>query len=238
MSFTNALNEHFPGAKPESEYVAWSLEALTPHGFDNPNTIACVAVCRDELTRPFAALVRKTWGEAFSLGSLGGMVLLGRTGFLAAMHHAPTIGGRQRYAFFAMAHIGIGDDGEIGRCWRKGVDEPSGACGALLAFRSELHSGDLRVELDQDDVEFSLLKQRLMRRLKYGYVPNLSRLTFLTHEVIIHDLERMLETAVDPTTSNYGVFTGIQIHGPDFKTWIWPGTSYAIVNSVRHNLKI
>jgi hypothetical protein len=205
-------------------------------GFEPARSIACVGACRDEITRPFVDGVQRTWGEAFNFSSLGGMLFLGRTGFGAAVHHAPTGAGVHRYVFFAMAHIGLGRDGEPGVCYRSGQDEPSGACGALIGFLDELRQGIVRLDLDPDDLEQSLLKQRLFRHIRYGDVPDLPRLTRVAHAVILEDLERGISLAVDPLHSAWAVLTGIQIHGPDEQEWIWPADSHAWVRGVREEL--
>lgn len=59
------------------------------------------------------------------------MLFLGKTGFLAAQHHAPNEEGRERYVYFALPHIGVDAKGEIGRHDRPGRLQPSHACGAL-----------------------------------------------------------------------------------------------------------
>ena len=233
MGFLETLSTQYPGAMPEATYFDRSHEILSDLGFEADNTIACAGVCRDEITRPFLDHVHRVWGEAFNFSSLAGMLLLGKTGFSAALHHAPTTAGIKRYIFFAMPHIAIGAEGELGLCVRRGQSEPSGACGALLAFQKELQGRFVHLELDSDDLEHSLLKQRLFRRIPYGEVPDLVRLTRIMHETILEDLERGISLTVDPNQCAYAVMTGIQIHGPDDQDWIWPSTSYALVYGVK-----
>ncbi|MBI5502048.1 MAG: hypothetical protein HY907_17530 [Deltaproteobacteria bacterium] len=238
MGFRETLDDLFPGALPAQDYLAKTTAALRRLGFDREHAIACVGVCRDELTRPFVDQIQRIWGEAFNFSSLAGMLLLGRTGFSAALHHAPTGSEIRRYIFFAMPHIGIGQGGEPGLCRRAGQDQPSGACGALIAFRKELEGGNVRLELDPDDVEQSLLKQRLFPLLRHGDVPDLPHLTRIMHSVIVEDLERGISLAVDPLRAAWAELTGIQIHGPDRQEWIWPAESQAWVQGVREPLTI
>ena len=59
------------------------------HGF-NPNTsINLVSTCRDEICRPFTEKLDRIWGSSFNISSLAGFCFCGRTGFKAAMAHAP-----------------------------------------------------------------------------------------------------------------------------------------------------
>ena len=112
MTFDTALNQFFPGALPQDDFVTKTYRALQQLGFSAPNSIACVSVCRDELTLPLVTKIAEVWGEAFNFSSLAGMLFLGKTGFSAAYHHAPRIDGRERYVHFAIPHIAIGKNGE------------------------------------------------------------------------------------------------------------------------------
>jgi len=236
MGFQETLAAHFPTAMPQGAYMEKTYEILQGHGFTGPNTIACVGVCRDEITSSFVDSVYTTWGEAFGLGSLAGMLFAGKTGFLAAQHHAPDLEGPPRYAFYAMAHIGISSDGQIGRCNRPGKSGLSSACGALVALRNEIAAGRLSTEFDPDDPEQSLLKQRLMKRIRYGEVPPLVALTRLAHDVIREDLDRMLALTVDSPTASYAALTGIQIHGPDGIHLVAPGSFRLLAEQKSYDL--
>lgn len=238
MSFEAALDEHFPGTLPQADYIDRSHRALEKHGFREDNSIACVGVCRDEICRPLVLGVWNTWGEAFNFSSLAGMLNLGRTGFGAAHAHAPLVEGRERYVYVQMPHIGIGPGGEIGQCQRIGQPGTSVACGALAAFRSELETGSVDATLDPDDLEQSLLKQRLIKRLPWGSKPDLVTVTKLAGEIILADLEHMIELTVDRDKADYAVLTGVQIHGPDNAPFVWPGKSYAVVGAERFSLRL
>ncbi len=141
----------------------------------------------------------------------------------------------RRYVFYCMAHIGADESGRLGVCRRPGQSFVSGACGALIAFRSELLAGNVNLELDPDDVEQSLLRRRLYPRLAGRPAPPLEALTRQAHEAIVEDLERAVSLTVTAGSADYAVFTGIQIHAPDGER-IWPGTSYAVVGGVHQPL--
>ena len=42
--FVQALDQHFPGAYPEEEFIAETASRLSDKGFTKDNTIACVAL--------------------------------------------------------------------------------------------------------------------------------------------------------------------------------------------------
>ncbi len=227
MTFQETLELRFPGALPDEVFVDRLGRALAPLGFDGPNTIACVGVCRDEIAQRVPALVRAAWGEAFNFCSLGGMLFLGRTGFRAAHHHAPVVDGRERYLHLAFSHVAIGKDGTVGACSRHGRSGPSAACGALETFRQAHVRGAAGLFLDPDDVEMSLLSQRLCQRVRPGARPDLAELARTAREIIAADLDRMLRDTADPARADWVALTGIQIHAPDEVDWIWapPGVA-------------
>lgn len=221
------------------EFVRQTYEALWPHGFRAWNALPCVCVCRDELMRPIVENIQRTWREAFKLSGLGGMIYLGKAGLFRARDHAPNEDGVTRYVYFAIPHIGLGVNGEVGQCYRPGRKEPSHVCGALISFQEELANGNLKLDLDLDDLEQSLLKQRLFRKLKYGQVPGLVELTRLAHEAIREELERMIKLTINPSMRiDYAVLTGINIHGPERLDYIWPGVMYAVVKGKRQDLQL
>jgi len=226
--FEEALALHFPGSCHSKDFVDYSLHILSPFGFQPNNTMACASVCRDELTRPFINNINEVWGRLFNFSSLAGMLYLGVTGFKAAHHHAPNSDGTERYVYFAFPHIAIDENGIAGNCRRAGRQEMSHACGALLNVLQDLSLGSVGLELNQDDLEQSLLKQRLFRKIRYGEIPDLINLTKIAHSVIREDLERMIQLTVDFTSCPYAVFTGVQIHGPGNQTWIWTDTPYVM----------
>lgn len=235
MRMLEALSQHFPGVMTDADFVSRSFQALQAHGFEAQNTFAGVGLCRDELTRPLADKIKRCWGETFNVSSLAGMLFLGKAGFTASLHHAPDNEKGTRHVYFSLPHIGINSLEEIGFCYRPGQKQISKACGALVAFREELLNGSLRVDLDPDDLEQSLLKQRLIRKLHYGKVPGLITLTKLAYASMLEDLERMIHLTMN-AASHYAIVTGIHIHGPNNKNYVWPSEAYVVVDGRRNSL--
>ncbi|MDP2167460.1 MAG: hypothetical protein Q8J64_03915 [Thermodesulfovibrionales bacterium] len=237
MGFEKVLEKIFPGALGEVGFVQKTYSELKPMGFRSENTIVSVCICRDEISQSVRSIIKHVWGEAFNLSSLAGMFFAGKTGIKAAMHHAPITDGKERYVFYGMSHIAIDSEGRIGTCRRTGRQEESVACGALAAFQEEMAGGRLDVSLDIEDVEQSLIKMRLIKKITYGRIPELLELTKITLSAIQEDLENTLKGVVDTEKSDYALITGIQVHGPD-GNYVWPSSSYAIVNRERHEIKL
>ncbi len=237
MEFEKVLRENFDRIFKEVEYVKKTYNALEDFGFNDDNSIASVCVCRDEISQTIRSIIKHIWGEAFDFSSLAGMFTAGKTGLKAAMHHAPRTGGKERYVFYVIPHTAINEDGKTGFCKRRGIKEESSACGALCLFLDELYTGKLLIRIDEEDIEESLLKRRLIKEITYGDIPSLLELTKITRKVIQEDLEQALEKVVDTTKSDYAVLTGIQIHAPD-ANYIWPADSYVVIDGRKQELKI
>jgi hypothetical protein len=237
MGFEEVIKENFDHAIKEVDYVRKTYHVMGEFGFNADNSLASVCVCRDEISQTIRSLIKHTWGEAFNFSSLAGMFTAGKTGLKAAIHHAPQIEGRERYIFYVIPHIAINEDGKSGFCKRRGIKDDSSACGALCLFLSELHQGKLLIKLDEEDIEESLLKRRLLREIPYGHLPDLIELTKMTRKVVQEDLEHIIEKVVDTGKSDYAVFTGIQIHAPD-ANYIWPADSYLVMDGTKQGLKI
>lgn len=230
------LRKYFDRTYAEVEFIKKTYSVLKDHGFNDENTIAATCICRDEISQTLRSIIKHMWGgDAFNLSSLAGMFFAGKTGLLAAMHHAPVVNGRERYVFYALPHIAIGFEGQIGVCKRTGREGDSTACGALNAFQKEMAGGRLNLSLDGQDVEQSLTKQRLLREIPYGHVPDLLELTKITQKAIHADLETVIGKIVNTGKSDYALITGIQIHGPEHN-YIWPGDCFTVVRGSKQEL--
>lgn len=237
MRSEKILKKYFDRTYTEIEFIKKTYAALKELGFNDDNSIAATCICRDEISQTLRSIIKHMWGEAFNLSSLAGMFFAGKTGLAAAMHHAPIENGRERYVFYALPHIAIDAEGHIGICRRTGREGASVACGALNAFQKEMASGRVNITMDNEDVEQSLIRMRLLREIPYGHVPDLLELTRITQTAIQADLENTIMKVVNTEKSDYAVITGIQIHEAE-GNYVWPAACYAIVNRERTDLKV
>jgi Limiting CO2-inducible proteins B/C beta carbonyic anhydrases len=221
--FQQALDAHFPGALPLSDYMVRTSESLAPFGFEDANTLGLLSTCRDEIASPLARAVMKHWGKTFDCRGLGGFPMLGRSGIRTAIHHAPIVEGQRRFVYFAMPHIAISDQGEIGTVYREEMQKASSACGSLIAVRDELLAGKVNILTDLDDIEQSTVRQKLLSDIAYGQIPDLVEVTTRTCQIIEADIERLLHGICGNSTEfRYAVMTGILIHGPAETEWVHP----------------
>ena len=197
------------------DFITWSGWALARVGFRPSNCLALVDVCRDELMSGFDESVARVWGRPFEIGSLAGLVFAGRTGLQAALSHVPGEDGRHRFVVFCLPHLGIDEEGEVGRVQRRGMHRGSSACGALIGFRAELLDGQRAFVLDADDVEQSLLRMRLALAIGDADVPSLPELTELTRVAAVADIRRFVELARGSEPVDVAYISGIVVHLAD-----------------------
>jgi hypothetical protein len=136
-SFEGSVGAYFPGAIPNSMLSGRLTKVLQARGFTADNTLLGSSLCSDEIndvgTSLFAQLQRGLTkgnsGGVFNLGGLGGVPFVGPSGFGAFFSHCPKSG---KVVIVYGPHVGIGNDGFIGKVDRVGMDKSSGACGAAL----------------------------------------------------------------------------------------------------------
>ena len=207
----------FPGALRATDLIARLEDRCSELGFVASSSLLMVGVCRDELCFPFVARLEDAWGPAFHIGSLGGLLTIGRTGISAALGHAPEEpGAPQRYVIVAGPHIGMDEIGEFGQLRREHQTVDSRACGALMAFRDELRGGHLETGYDPDDPEMSILRQRLVSSLPEAEIPDPVQLTRLVAGLIDQDLDDLIRWRASSLPSSHEVrvvaVTGVLIH--------------------------
>jgi len=241
--FVSVLKKEFPGALQEADFVSKSYSVLHKLGFCKHHTIACVSLCRDEICKPLAQLLSQSWGETFDFSSLAGMISVGRTGMGAALHHSPQHHNVERYVFISMPHIAIDEYGNIGVVARSGRIKPSHACGALAAFKGECEKGQPNLNFDNEDAEYTLMKQKISKIMAPGSKPSLVELTILAQKTSLSDLENLISKCVDIKHANYAVISGVQIHGPRWlikkkdMDYVWIAEAYSVVKGEKVKIK-
>ncbi|WP_231636776.1 hypothetical protein [Planktothricoides sp. SR001] len=235
--FFAVIEKHFPGTLLLEEYMKKTFDVLQNYGFESENTMGMVALCRDEITEPLFNEVVKYWGKTFNCCSLGGFLTIGRTGINAAAAHTPIYDGMRRFTFYGMPHIAISRYGEIGKVYRHGIDKPSHACGSLELIVNELNRGHFNMILDLEDLEESLIRQKLLSHIKYGSKPDLIKMTKLACNIISIDINNLLLKQLSPNIFNYAVMTGIMIHGLLDSNWVYPRDFYVVGENFPHQLE-
>jgi len=223
MSFDEVMAQRFDGALQVQSYVSHLQMALYRHGFDRTSSLLALALCRDELHGRLQDELLRAWGGGFMLNGLAGMLCGGVTSLKAAAAHTPIRDGRERLLCVAQTHVAVGAGGEIGLCARRGRPGPSIACGALAAVAVSMATGAPPETVDPDDTEFTWVWRRLARRFSADEKPDLLGLTFAAHDAIVEDTRRLLALVMDTERADYAIATGITVHGPTGREYVWPG---------------
>lgn len=249
---------HFPTAMAIDDFMSRVEIALAGFGFTGDNSIAHTNLCRDEVTLVLKDKIEAIFGASFNTNGLGGVLTCGVTGIKAGLSHSPVcVGGRERYVFFSFPHIAINSDGEVGALARPGRPKQSCACGALLKclgeFKAEAANASCKNPGLHDPLEpeYSILKQRLARRIRYEDLDpaamDLCSLTAAAERTITDDLEYLVEKAVNPEVADYAVITGIEIHnwaselvegGAPSMEFVAPTKAYVVINGVKTHLDL
>lgn len=248
--------EHFPTSMGADDFMARVEMALAAYGFTGDNAIAMSNLCRDESCMILEDKIESVFGSCFSTHGLGGVLTCGVIGMGAGLSHSPVENGKERYVFFSFPHIAIDSDGKVGAISRPNRPGASAACGALIKTMLDIKAEGV------DDVagpgahdplepEYSILKSRVARRIKYEKLEpasmDLVDFTKVAERVITTDLEYLISKAVNPKNADYAVVTGVQIHNwasdlederiPSME-FVAPARAYVVVNGEKIDLDL
>jgi hypothetical protein len=169
-SLDRLIKKHYPEAITEVAFIerVWRLLG-DEHHIDLSKVLLANSVCADDVIplRESDIPLPKTKGKLkqhflgpFSMGGLAGIPYSGLTGVLTVAHHVPD-GGAALIVYGP--HIGITDQGELGKLLRPGQHRESAACGALtLALKHFQSAPGYLPAYDDDDTEQMTLERRLL----------------------------------------------------------------------------
>lgn len=220
--------KYFPGALSSSGVDAAVSKSLSARGYNKDNTLFGMSVCSDEVNffdNEIIDLMKRRWGESFSLGGLAGVPFAGKAGLSAYAHHVPDEG----KLFIMMApHVGIGSDG-VGALDRAGIADVSSACGAAVgAYKTLMKSGTVAPTAVSDlaDLQFDYIKLKLASNLD-GVADAANDMAFVTYMMYNMVSDAMItQLAAVPgiwdECSEVAVLGGIQINRFDGKDAFQP----------------
>lgn len=258
---SRVVREHFRTAMGIDDFLHRLEIALYAYGFNSDNSIAMVNLCRDEITVTLKQKIDQVFGSSFNTNGLGGVLTCGVTGVAAGLSHAPVSrgSGKERYVFFSFPHISIDASGDMGTISRPGRPGSSCACGALNKALVDIKTDGLSTNCkipgvhEPLDPEFTILKQRLARRLRYDGIDedkvgnlDLVQITKVAERTITDDLEYLISHTVDPRKADYAVITGVQIHNwgarfddesPNLE-FVAPTNVYVVVNGEKTEIDL
>ena len=133
--FDAMVKSTFPGAISNRELESRVVEILAERGFEGSNTLLATSLCCDELARRLEDDLGKVYGQNFFLGGLAGFPFAGNTGFGAMSAHIPDNG----FCLIVQGpHVGITQDGLVGKVERAGIALVDSCCGSAIAASNYL----------------------------------------------------------------------------------------------------
>lgn len=237
MPYRATLARDFPGAVSFERFLSRVEHVALPLGFDREHTFAAVSLCRDELAQPLVAAVTRRWDQPFTLGGLGAVPSLGRTGWRAALSHVPD-DTRGHLIVFGLPHIGIDPEGQLGESLRRHQHRVTPTCGAMVALLESLGRPAEPLPPGLDDREAEQLRDVIATHAE-TLPADLLELTKLAARAVDTEIWTELQALEAYRQMDIVVFCGIQIHLPDEVDHILPtAAAFQGSDGVRQTLEI
>lgn len=207
-AFEGSLRANFPGALSDSAVALRVAAALRDRGYTPTNTLVGSSLCSDEINDTAESLVGDFQNKlgvegVFNLGGLGGLPFVGISGMGAFTSHCPVDG--KIFILFG-PHVGIANDGTVGKIERVGKSSVSGACGAGIGAYKAIMATDTTKEakemLGTKDFQEEYIIAQLSNRLDAlkGQDPSNETITYVTNKM--YDLVwEMLRSEINAFTT-------------------------------------
>lgn len=181
------VKEYFPEAKPIAHLRQLIEAELTEKNLNNTNTLWATSVCSDEVNQSLHQLDEffRAYGP-FILGGISGIPFAGKTGFKAFASHIPDEGGA---VIIYGPHIGITNDGVVGKVNREGQDHSSSCCGSLVAGLRSIKSGNV-LHISHDDYQQGQVNKVIVEN--YNDIQNEENDIIATTEVAFRQIKKEL----------------------------------------------
>ena len=154
------IRSHYPNVETGNEVTESYLNFLQEeYKADLSKMLFATSLCCDDIN--VSTNFRKVLTRPFTMGGLGGLPFSGFTGMVAFAHHIPN--GGDAFIFYG-PHIGITDDGELGKMVRPGQTQLTNSCGALmLALQRLQQESEVYVPINSElDYQQTLLERTVM----------------------------------------------------------------------------
>ena len=193
------VRRFYPHAHTANAQLSYLVNIATQqYGIPRDKLLYAQSVCSDDVNAIKIPLVVDQLLGPFGLGGLDGYPFTGLSGMAAYAAHVPDHGA----AFiFCAPHVGVSDEGILGKIRRHGHLHDSGACGAALSVLKWLvEDGHLPAEVPYDDRQMYLLHDFALRHrhqiLSEGFGPQrqLHALTEALYEEIWKKVVQYVKT--------------------------------------------
>lgn len=227
-AFDDIVKDNFSGAIDNIELQSRVISLLDEKGFTANNTLLATSLCCDELARRLEDDFVKVYGNNFNLGGLSGFPFAGNTGFGAMAAHIPDDG----FCLIIYGpHVGISQDGTVGKVERDGIELVDTCCGsavAALGYLKGITEGG--AALNTDIRSFTDFQQNAVQKLILPYGQRLERSTntmvelpYALYETQDLLMAQILEAGFKGTKKGVALLGGVQINtGPETVDYFHP----------------
>jgi len=190
-------DNYFPNAVSIPNLEEIVFEKLSENNLDNQNTLWATSICSDEVNQSLHQLDEKfeTFGP-FILGGISGIPFAGKTGFKAFSSHIPDNGGA---LIIYGPHVGINQEGEVGKVHRAGQKLNTSSCGSIIGALNTLKSNDSS-EKPKYDYQQEQVKNLL--RENWDKVSNSDDQIIAATEVTYEEIKHEIREIITSCTSN------------------------------------
>lgn len=189
------IENYFSSAVPISKLQEFVIEKLSEKNLNQKNTLWATSVCSDEVNQSLHQIDEyfETFGP-FILGGISGIPFAGKTGFKAFSSHIPDSGGA---LIVYGPHVGITQEGDIGKVHRAGQKLNTSSCGsvigALNTLKSDESSEKPRYDYQQEEVK-NLLRKNWDKLSQSD--DQIITATEITYEEIKHEIREIITSCI------------------------------------------
>jgi hypothetical protein len=228
FDFDDLVKSTFPGAIANPNLQESVVSVLTEKGYSPQNTLLATSLCCDELARRLEDVFVDVYGQNFNLGGLSGFPFAGNTGFGAMAAHIPDDG----FCLIVYGpHVGIAQDGTVGKVERNGIALLDTCCGSAVAASNYLESitkGGFPVSTDMR--KFTDFQQGAVQKMILPYGQRLANaenrmveLPYALYEIQDMLMQSIVKGGISGTKKGVTLLGGIQINtGPDAPDYFHP----------------
>jgi len=227
-SFEKLVQSNFPGAISNSVLETRTVSALAAKNYTGSNTLLATSLCCDELARQLEDDFVKIYGNNFNLGGLSGFPFAGNTGFGAMAAHIPDDG----YCLIVYGpHVGVAQDGTVGKVERNGIKLVDNCCGSAIAASNYLRGitdGGAPIttkiqtftDFQQGAVQELILPHGKRLASAYNRMVELPFALYDSQDMLLRDI---VMTGISGTKKGIALLGGIQINtGPSTPDYFKP----------------
>eukprot|EP00980_Cylindrotheca_fusiformis_P009646 scaffold2134_cov93-Cylindrotheca_fusiformis.AAC.8 len=232
--FDATVKRIFPGAIDNYALVKHVTSILFEEkGYTKSSTLLATSLCCDEASRQLEDDFEEAYGRNFNLGGLAGFPWAGQTGFAAMAHHIPDHEQEDSHCLLVYGpHVGITQEGIIGKVERAGIGHPDTCCGSAVAasrWVEQITNGEALITTNLQeftDFQQGAVQQMMLphcRRLDDAGEDRMKHLPYAMYDSQDLLMRKITERGAASTRNGLVLLGGVQINtGPTTPDYFHP----------------